>query len=56
MEFNEIVQKRYATKLFDGRKLPENKVDELLELDFNLLSKTAIYNNLLTVFEHHRKS
>ena len=32
MEFSEIVQKRYAAKLFDGRKLPQAKVDELLEI------------------------
>lgn len=32
MEFNEIVQKRYATKLFDGKKLPQAKVDKLLEI------------------------
>ena len=32
LEFNEIVQKRYATKLFDGKKLPQAKVDKLLEM------------------------
>jgi len=32
MEFKEIVQKRYATKKFDGKKLPQDKVDELFEI------------------------
>ncbi|MFH0914858.1 MAG: nitroreductase family protein [bacterium] len=32
MEFQEIVRQRYATKLFDGRAVPEAKVAELLEL------------------------
>ncbi|MBI2660600.1 nitroreductase family protein, partial [Candidatus Woesearchaeota archaeon] len=32
MDFDKIVMERYATKLFDGRKLPQAKVDELLEL------------------------
>jgi nitroreductase len=32
MEFKEIVMKRYATKKFDGNKIPENKFNELLEL------------------------
>lgn len=32
MEFKQIVMQRYATKLFDGRKLPQGKVDELLEV------------------------
>lgn len=32
MEFKEIVMKRYATKLFDAKKLPEEKINELLEL------------------------
>ena len=32
MEFKEIVMKRYATKKFDGKKIPQNKVDELLEI------------------------
>jgi len=32
MEFKEIVQKRYATKKFDGKKIPQEKIDELLEL------------------------
>ena len=32
MEFREIVMSRYATKKFDGRKIPEGKVSELLEL------------------------
>lgn len=32
MDFTTIVQKRYATKQFDGRKLPAEKVEELLEL------------------------
>jgi len=32
MEFRHIVMERYATKLFDGRKIPESKVNELLEI------------------------
>ena len=32
MELQEIVAQRYATKLFDGRPVPEEKVAELLEL------------------------
>jgi len=32
MEFKEIVQKRYATKKFDGKIVPQQKVDELLEM------------------------
>lgn len=32
MQFPEIVMSRYATKMFDGKKLPENKVNELLDL------------------------
>jgi nitroreductase len=31
MEFKEIVMKRYAAKKFDGKKIPENKISELLE-------------------------
>ena len=32
MIFEKIVHERYATKLFDGRKIPESKVKNLLEL------------------------
>jgi nitroreductase len=32
MEFGTIVMSRYATKKFDGRKIPETKVSELLEM------------------------
>jgi nitroreductase len=32
MDFGTIVMSRYATKKFDGRKIPQAKVDELLEL------------------------
>ena len=32
MEFAEIVMSRYATKKFDGRKIPETKINELLEM------------------------
>ncbi len=32
MEFKDIVMSRYATKKFDGRKIPEEKVNELLEM------------------------
>ena len=32
MEFEKIVHERYAVKLFDGRKLPEEKVNRLFEI------------------------
>ncbi|GIU69687.1 MAG: NAD(P)H-dependent oxidoreductase [Candidatus Woesearchaeota archaeon] len=32
MNFKDIVKSRYAVKKFDGRQLPQEKVDELLEL------------------------
>ena len=32
MEFRDIVMKRYATKKFDGKKIPEAKINELIEL------------------------
>jgi len=32
VEFQEIIKQRYATKLFDGRPVPDAKVAELLEL------------------------
>lgn len=32
MEFKEIVKSRYATKKFDGKQIPKEKVDALLEL------------------------
>jgi nitroreductase len=32
MEFNDIVMKRYATKKFDGKIIPKDKVDALLEM------------------------
>ncbi|MBI2655291.1 NAD(P)H-dependent oxidoreductase [Candidatus Woesearchaeota archaeon] len=32
MEFEKIVYERYATKLFDGRKLPEDKINRLFEI------------------------
>jgi nitroreductase/dihydropteridine reductase len=32
MEFKDIVMQRYATKKFDGRKISEEKIAELLEL------------------------
>ena len=32
MEFGTIVMSRYATKKFDGKMIPEKKIDELLEL------------------------
>jgi nitroreductase/dihydropteridine reductase len=32
MEFGTIVMSRYATKKFDGRKIPDTLVDELLEM------------------------
>jgi len=32
MDFKEIVMSRYATKKFDNRKIPQAKIDELIEL------------------------
>lgn len=32
MEFRDIVRQRYATKKFDGKKIPEGKIDELFEI------------------------
>ena len=32
MEFSTIVMSRYATKKFDGKKIPETKINELLEM------------------------
>ncbi len=32
MEFADIVMKRYATKRFDGRKVPEETINQLLDL------------------------
>lgn len=32
MDFKQITQSRYAVKQFDGKKLPENKVTELLDI------------------------
>ena len=32
MEFKDIVMSRYATKKFDGKKIPEAKINEILEL------------------------
>lgn len=32
MKFKEIVMQRYATKTFDGRKVPDDKINELLEM------------------------
>jgi nitroreductase/dihydropteridine reductase len=32
MEFADIVMSRYATKKFDGRKIPETRIAELLEM------------------------
>jgi len=32
MEFADIVMSRYATKKFDGRKIPETKINKLLEM------------------------
>jgi nitroreductase/dihydropteridine reductase len=32
MDFKDIVMSRYATKKFDGRKIPEQKINELLEM------------------------
>ena len=32
MEFKDIVMQRYATKKFDGKKIPEGKINEFIEL------------------------
>lgn len=32
MQFKDIVMERYATKKFDGAKIPDDKIDELMEL------------------------
>lgn len=32
MEFGKIVRERYAAKLFDGKKIPEEKFSELMEI------------------------
>ena len=32
MEFEEIVMKRYAVKKFDGKKVPQDKIDKLMEM------------------------
>ena len=32
MEFEKIVHERYATKIFDGEKIPDSKVNKLLEM------------------------
>lgn len=32
MDFEKIVHERYATKLFDGRQIPQSKVDRLLNM------------------------
>ena len=32
MEFKEIVMKRYATKKFNGKTVPQEKIDALFEL------------------------
>jgi nitroreductase len=32
MEFRDIVMQRYATKKFDGKKIPDGKIKELIEL------------------------
>ena len=32
MNFKEIVMSRYAAKRFDGRKIPQDKIDELSEV------------------------
>jgi nitroreductase len=32
MEFKDVVMQRYATKKFDGKKIPDAKINELIEL------------------------
>ena len=32
MEFKELIMKRYATKQFDGKKVPDDKINELCEM------------------------
>ncbi|MCX8163094.1 MAG: NAD(P)H-dependent oxidoreductase [Candidatus Micrarchaeota archaeon] len=41
MDFKEILEKRYATKLFDGRKIPKEKLDELFKM---ILLSPSSYN------------
>jgi len=40
MDFKEIVNTRYATKAFDGKKIPEEKIDELI--DYICLTPSAL--------------
>jgi nitroreductase / dihydropteridine reductase len=42
MEFEKIVTERYATKLFDGKKIPEDKLNMLLEIVRNAASSFGI--------------
>jgi len=42
MEFEKIVKERYAVKLFDGRKLPEDKINGLFEIIRNAASSFNI--------------
>ena len=42
MEFEKIVQERYATKSFDGRSLPDDKVAKLFEIIRNAASSYNI--------------
>ncbi|MBS3159019.1 NAD(P)H-dependent oxidoreductase [Candidatus Woesearchaeota archaeon] len=42
MDFEKIVQERYATKLFDGRKIPEGKISKLFEVIRNAASSFNI--------------
>jgi nitroreductase / dihydropteridine reductase len=32
MEFKDMVMQRYATKEFDGKKIPQEMISELIEL------------------------
>src|SRR3989338_5744684 len=42
MDLEKIVQERYATKLFDGRKIPEGKISKLFEVIRNAASSFNI--------------
>jgi len=56
MEFKEIVQKRYATKSFDGRKIPESEVSELMEIIRNAPSSFNIQPwKIIVVTENNLK-
>ncbi len=53
MEFEKIVHERYATKLFDGRKLPEEKVNKLLDIIRYAASSFNIQPWVVKVITNH---